>query len=447
MRCSQGRGGAMPWMDEQARLTQEARLQIAGPEPVYRELQQIAQKTRSELFGRNDEIELALLERNEQLINLGLACYGTNKEVFKALYKFTLETPRDEADAAYRRGLRIGCLSNEALRHAHWVDDFPRELIGETEIHRVIADGEHAEIEALLCNPSVSTKMLEELYEHRGALAPIPNERWCALVHVSGKNERIGTEQDWVDSPDMGHYGIHKALFRLLAIAPLEKHWLRTLYDLLSHLDYQQVASPETIDNVLKRWAKLDDKDRNDKPSEGYYTSLSLKDEFRCLVASLYGRTYSEGKSSVSGSPSDTDVARRCAYYGNADLTAKDMQAGYERDKEVFVFAAINNGGILVKSALRKTFEEDMLGGDMTRRYLRNFNLTKKKWPNHVGDLSDVLRNETKTSNEDARIEGLQTAVKGIERQLTSIGRQLHNSQQLLIGAAIGLVILFYFKH
>lgn len=46
-----------------------------------------------DLFGRDDKIELALLERNEPLINLGLACYGMNKEVYKALYNFTLETP------------------------------------------------------------------------------------------------------------------------------------------------------------------------------------------------------------------------------------------------------------------------------------------------------------------------------------------------------------------
>ena len=422
------------WALEQERLTQKARLQIASPEAVYRELQQISQK--SELLFSDDKVELTLLERNEPLINLGLACYGTNEDVFKALYEFALETPLDEDDAAYRRGLRIGCLSNSSSRQAHIIFDFPKDLIGEAEIRRLLSNGEDAEIEALLCNPSVSTKMLEELYGHTGAYAALPDERWCQLVYVSRKNERIGTEEDWVDSPDMEHYGIHKAIFRLLEIAPLEAYWVRVLYGLLDQLNFQQVASPKTIDNVLARWAQLDDRGRRDNPMEGYFTSLSLEDEFRCLVASLYGRTYSEGKSSVSGSPTDTDVARRCAYYGNADLTAKEMQAAYERDKEVFVFAAINNGGVFGNNTLRKTLEENMLGGDMTRRYLRNFNLAKKKWPNHVGDLSDVLRRD-EASDEDTRIAGLQAAGKGIERQLTAIGRQLQNSQQLLIGAAI----------
>ena len=46
----------MPWMDEQARLTQEARLLIASPEEAYRELQQIPREAaRSEFLLRNDK--------------------------------------------------------------------------------------------------------------------------------------------------------------------------------------------------------------------------------------------------------------------------------------------------------------------------------------------------------------------------------------------------------
>jgi hypothetical protein len=437
----------MPWTDEQARLTQEARLHIASPEEVYRELQQIPQNARFELLVRNDEIEAALVERNEPLINLGLACYGTNKEVFKALFQHALGAPRDKADAQYRRGLRIGCLSNGSVPAAHFVFDFPRELIGEAEMHRVLANGESAEVEALLCNPSLSDEMLEELYQHTGAFAPIPEERWRNLVYVSRKNERLGREEDTDDSPDMGHFRIHKAIFRLLEIAPLEKRWLHVLHGLLDQLDFQQVAHPETIENVLARWAQLDDKGHDDKPIEGYFTSLSLKDEFRCLVASLYGRTYSNNKSTVQGGPTASDVAMRCAYYGNAELSAKELKAGYDRDREVFVFAAMNNNNLISKGTLRKTFEEDMVGGDLTRRYLRNFDLKKKKWPQIESYLSRELREDVARNKEDTRIEGIQTVVTGVEQRLAAIGEQLRKSQQLIIVAAIALAIVLYFRH
>jgi hypothetical protein len=318
----------MPWEDEQERLTQEARLGAASPEEVVRELKRVAQKSRGELFGR-ETIEALLVERNDRLINLGLACYGTSKEVFTALYKHGLEKPTDAADERYRRGLRIGCLSNRTV--AHWSVDFPRRLIGPEEIQRVLAADDKREAEALICNPSVSDRLLEELYERTGAFATLPEERWSTLIYLSRKNERLVTKEDSYDMPDTGHYSIHHAIFRLLEIAPVEKHWLHVLYALLDELDFEHVAHPETIETALSRWAQLDDSSHKGEPIEGYFTSLSLKDEFRCLIAALYGRTWSNKKLAVQGSPSSRDVAMRCAYYGNAELSVREMKAGIER--------------------------------------------------------------------------------------------------------------------
>ena len=41
----------------------------------------------------------------------------------------------------------------------------------------------------------------------------------------------------------------------LLEIAPVDKHWLRVLYDLLDQLDFQQVARPETYPSDSGRLA------------------------------------------------------------------------------------------------------------------------------------------------------------------------------------------------
>ena len=205
----------MPWEEEQERLTQEARLSVASPEEVLLELKRIAQKPRFELMGR-DAIEALLVERNDPLINLGLACYGTSEEVFKALYKHGLAKPADAADERYKRGLRIGCLSNRSVPAAHFVFDFPRQLIGQEEIHRVLAAGDDAEAEALICNPSVSDRLLGELYKRTNAFATLPEERWRHLVYLSRKNERLVTKEDSEDMPDMGYLGIHDAIFHLL---------------------------------------------------------------------------------------------------------------------------------------------------------------------------------------------------------------------------------------
>jgi hypothetical protein len=101
--------------------------------------------------------------------------------------------------------------------------------------------------------------------------------------------------------------------------------WLRVLYDLLINLDFQQVASVESIDGVLSRWAQMDDKDGQGKPFEGYDTSLPLKDEFRCLVAALYGRGFVKNKTVLHGSVNSNEIAVRCAFYGKVEITAKDI--------------------------------------------------------------------------------------------------------------------------
>lgn len=437
----------MPWLDEQARLTQEARLLVAGAEEVYRELKQVAEQSPDGLLGRDDAFEARLVDRNLPLINLGLATFGTNEEVFKALYNHSLTPARDDADAEYKRGLRIGCLSNTALNAAHFLFRFPRQLIGETELNRLLMSGEQRELEALLCNPSIEEGLLEELYTRTGPFVNIPEGRWATLLYVSRRNERIGTEREYSDSPDMGHYGIHKAIFRLLEIAPVQISWIPLLYGVLDSLNFMQVRTPEAVEPVLKRWSHLDDADSNSKLGEGYFTGLSLKEEFCCLIASLYGRTYSNNKFTVYGSPTAKEAIARCAYYGNANLTEKEMKAGYERDKDAFVFAAMNNTNVFYKGKLRKLFEEEMVWGDMTRRYLKNFELAKKKLPQMESYLARESVREAVPNKQHAETEHLATAVAAIERQLNGLTEQVKTARHWIIIAAIAVAAGFFFKH
>jgi hypothetical protein len=149
----------MSWADEQERLTQEARLQAASPEEVYRELKNIAQKPLH--FVKNEAVEALLVERNQPLINLALACFGTSEKVYRALYNHSLEPSRDVADATYKHGLRVGCLSNRSVPAANFSIQSPLRLIGQEELYRLIANGDDNELEALLCNPSVCDELLE----------------------------------------------------------------------------------------------------------------------------------------------------------------------------------------------------------------------------------------------------------------------------------------------
>ena len=168
----------------------------------------------------------------------------------------------------------------------------------------------------------------------------------------------------------MGFMDIHRAIFRLLEIAPVSMGWVWVLYDLLDRLAPEQVATPEKIDHVLTRWATLNDRMSNGEVIEGHHTSLSIKDEFRCLIAALYGRGYANGAFVLHGSPGAKDVAMRCAYYGKGNITAKEMKAAYKRDEKAFAFAVLFNDRIYDSPALRKPLREEYWGG-MFERYQR----------------------------------------------------------------------------
>jgi hypothetical protein len=266
----------------------------------------------------------------------------------------------------------------------------------------------------------------------------------------STTNERLHTEEDTEDSPDIGHYSIHHAIFHLLEIAPVEPRWMRCLYDLLDRLDPNQVASPQGIDHVLTRWKALALGNRKGEAVEGHYTSLPITEEFRCMIGALYGRGFADNKSLVFGSTNSPDVALRCAYYGRANLSLKEMKAGYERDKDAYVFAALTNSNVLFKRELRTLFEEEQLGGrPLSSKYLRNLQFLKTQWPNIQAPTSEFLKEEVEEegrNQSDGKIERIENATVGLGEKIGEIATQLQWFKSVLVVVAIVLAIL-YFLH
>jgi hypothetical protein len=63
------------WDEEQEKLTLEARLLASSPEAVFEELKKRSAKIRAQRWwtGTDDKYEVSFVNRNERLINLGLA--------------------------------------------------------------------------------------------------------------------------------------------------------------------------------------------------------------------------------------------------------------------------------------------------------------------------------------------------------------------------------------
>jgi len=146
---------------------------------------------------------------------------------------------------------------------------------------------------------------------------------------------------------------------------------VQVAHNLLSSLDPSVTHAPEEILPVIERWRGANAKDYKGEERDGLYSQLSLKDELLCLIAALYGQTFKNGKFKTIGSPSDSDIILRCAYYGNANMTVKEMKHAHSKDDFAFVLAALKNNLFYTTKVKRVALEEN-LGGDNLLIYKRH---------------------------------------------------------------------------
>lgn len=208
-------------------IVTEARLLKSEPSAVFREL---INRPKSKLGSRAEtSLERLLLSRQEPLIDLALACTTADKDILHFLYNQGLVEATNELDTHYQLALRVACLSNQDT----WDFHFPARIIGESEVSRIVLQGQHEERSALLKNPEVDSSLLVNLYTGAGPFQQLSDDvrRW--MVMESAKNPRLCDERDSDDSPDMEYYSIHKAIFQLLESAPVTNSWVYTLFNLL----------------------------------------------------------------------------------------------------------------------------------------------------------------------------------------------------------------------
>jgi hypothetical protein len=333
----------------------EARLLKSSAEDVFRDLEAEAAATnvRAAFWSRDDELDRSLFARNDPLINLAIAHFGTDKDIVRAVYRAaTLETT-DLLSERYNLGLRVACLSNTRVDYGFsW--EFPLNIVGPEEFARLVNYGNYDEFTAFLQNPRVHDKYLAALYTRSEPFSALDDLRWRWLVDASANNPRLTTERESREDPDLGFWEIHKGLARLLEIAPTTQDWTRSIYALVRKLrtDHTIYHRPQNLSSVLQRWRTAEIGAGSNGPEEGWFTGLPLNEELCCYLAALYDQELA----SMSKVDAD-DIATRCAHYGNSKLDPKDFEGFYQRDREVFVMAALLNDELLRDWQTREPFE------------------------------------------------------------------------------------------
>jgi hypothetical protein len=315
-----------------------ARLMASSPEVVFADLRTAAEARRSLLHMPDEELETALAQRLDPLIDLGLAQFGRSKSVVARLLATGLAKPSSPSDAARKRGLRVACYGNTGLDYfgSH---DLLADLVSARTKASIVANGAEDELAVLLRNPAVGDKALANLYRKEGPFQKLSDERWRDLVDLAAHNTRIVAAGDEKHGPDWGFWEIHKALFEMVTSAPVTENWCRVLHRTLVRVNPPSVVIKTPITATLKNWEDFEVKDHEGKIEEGWYSGLSLAEEFRCIVAALYGTRYVDSSYERAGTPQSATLPERCAYYAGASLTKKEVKKFLARDGAAFLLA------------------------------------------------------------------------------------------------------------
>ncbi len=346
------------------------RLRLSSPEYVYQALEEYGAYLRDQPcpVAQGDSLEKMLAGRNDRLIDLALAKNAASRSLVVQLYKRALT---GSGDTDYDRAVRLACLSNRiAVDMLDSEELRGSEALTDSELYRLAMEGDDGELATLLRNPD-SRDLVRAVYGRETPFHDISDERWWTLVHCSIGNRALNRDDGDELGPDLWAWNLHKALFRLLCTAPAEPGWVWILHMLLVGVNPARTRSADSekeVIDALERWKCLTPDPFGNGEEEGRFTSLSLAEEFRCLIAAHYGRVFIQNQSTCVGRYDAEDVALRCAYYGCTEMMVFEMKVAHDKDGDIFTFAALFNDSLLLKKDCRAKLE-GYVTGDMQRLY------------------------------------------------------------------------------
>jgi hypothetical protein len=412
-----------------------ARLLASSPEAVFEDLRTAAEVPRYRLTTELDEeLETALSLRHEHLIDLALAQFGRSRAVVAPLLTEGLGKPSSPSDAARRCGLRVACYANTQLDSFLGLSDgLLHKLVPERTKARVLANADLGEMGVLLRNPAVGDTALADLYRKSGPFEKLSEERWCRLVQCAADNPRIVAAGDEEHGPDWGFWEIHKALFELVTTAPVTDNWCRALHWTLARVHPPGVEITAPINETLNRWADFEAKDYKGEVAGGIYTDLPLAEEFRCIVAAVYGTRLVDSNYERAGTPGSKTLAERCAYYGGASLTEKEVAKFATRDGAAFALAFTFNGSAMCSSKSREAFEKHVTFWPDT--YRARLEVLARKWKY----LRTVI---ARWDNDDDETEDpVSASFARVEKDIAALAKEVRR-QGWLLGAGFILLCL-----
>jgi hypothetical protein len=207
-----------------------------------------------------------------------------------------------------------------------------------------ISDASDEELCALFENPNLSDEFLRGVLERGEGWESITDDKLCDIVCVLTRNPRMqmAREDDYMDGyADYSYSSVFNAAWQLAETAPTTKCWARDLGWLYEHLQPDAFSIKDKL-KLAERW-HIDSGDAEANESQAEDHEMGYLSDMERVRKGLGRLALQRDYQLLSKLLEGDDLAFRAAAYATGTLDAEQLQAGYEKDGEIFFNEAIHN--------------------------------------------------------------------------------------------------------
>jgi hypothetical protein len=314
----------------------------------------VAAKRRRRDLQLDPKGEFALLDRNDLLIDLGLAQYCIHIETAGQIFAKTVS----DTSSVHEQALRLAILSNTAIGDAG-IPELPVGLFsGSTEkTCQWMSTAPILELETLFTNPSICTSFLENFLRGRKEWNSLSEDRQQMSLMFLCKNPSMQAQHSDFER-------LHQYVWALTATLPTTVAWADVLNFSLEKLPLNWIGLDDPL-GIAQRW----------QTSTGDFESqelgrLSDHAGIRKLLGKAYLRKTYKPKINLLTSE---DCAFRAAAYEYLPLSPEQIAEAFAKDGVLAVESCSENPEIWRKSSTRDVLIEVGHEASRVHDWHRNF--------------------------------------------------------------------------
>lgn len=350
-------------------------LKRASPEAVYQWLESRPRRETFESFftyNPYSKVENVLLDRHNEIVDLALAAWSTERETRKALLlKYCVNENGDQIipdDESFSNSILINLLSNENIVSGltNQCDiDFIEEDYKEKIISCTDSKNYFDFFDAIFANRSLAIENVISISNMSGAYSKLPDDLWIGAINRLANNERIWNfEKSQIDV--FAKQRFIQALLKICLIAPKNEESLGACSRLLQGIP-NLYTIPELDDLLVRAVDSWSDENLVDAPKLLSFDVASDFDGMRANERLQFHLWRVAGR--IGFDPNDASKPVRLAAYAingisdhsTSSLKISDISLYSERDAAAFMYANSYNSSIWSDNSVHFEFRKNVL--------------------------------------------------------------------------------------